>query len=127
MSLILILFQKYFGALLNIGIVLPESRRASRLHVSPTLPVFRTWSFRVRFFSIFAINTHTNGWIVGQAAYNSTITLKEEYLPVAIDILVAAGCDLMVFNLVNELVAAGIVKVPNTGSTLYGDGTIYYH
>jgi hypothetical protein len=27
------------------------------------------------------------------AAYNSTITLKEEYLPVAIDIIAAKGCD----------------------------------
>lgn len=32
----------------------------------------------------------------------------------------------MIFNLVNELVAAGIVKEPVTGSTLYGDGTTYY-
>ncbi|KAE8356779.1 amidase signature domain-containing protein [Aspergillus coremiiformis] len=63
---------------------------------------------------------------VGQARYNSTITQQEEYLPVAVDIIAPHGCDLMVFNLVNELVAQGIVKEPVTGSSLYGDGTIYY-
>jgi hypothetical protein len=45
---------------------------------------------------------------------------------VAIDFIVPRGCDLMVFNLVNELVEAGIVKEPVAGSALYGDGVIYY-
>ncbi|KAJ5683420.1 hypothetical protein N7462_006585 [Penicillium macrosclerotiorum] len=64
---------------------------------------------------------------IGQAKYNSSITGQEEYLPVAVDFIAPHGCDLMIFNLVNELVAAGIVQEPVTGSTLYGDGTIYYH
>ncbi|KAJ5541336.1 hypothetical protein N7494_006412 [Penicillium frequentans] len=63
---------------------------------------------------------------IGQALYNSTVTLKEEYLPVAVDFIAPHGCDLMIFNLVNELVEAGIVKEPVAGSTLYGDGVIYY-
>ncbi|KAJ5760754.1 hypothetical protein N7520_007910 [Penicillium odoratum] len=63
---------------------------------------------------------------IGQALYNSTITLQEEYLPVAVDFIVPHGCDLMVFNLVNELVETGIVKEPVAGSTLYGDGVTYY-
>ncbi|KAL4862608.1 hypothetical protein BDV12DRAFT_207102 [Aspergillus spectabilis] len=63
---------------------------------------------------------------VGEARYNSTITLREEYLPVAVDIIAPHGCDLMVFNLVNELVDAGIVKQPVTGSSMYGNGTAYY-
>ncbi|KAJ5643729.1 uncharacterized protein N7484_006236 [Penicillium longicatenatum] len=63
---------------------------------------------------------------IGQTLYNSTITLKEEYLPVAVDFIAPHGCDLMIFNLVNELVEAGIVKEPVAGSTLYGDGVIYY-
>jgi hypothetical protein len=63
---------------------------------------------------------------VGEARYNSTITLREEYLPVAVDIIAPHGCDLMVFNLVNELVEAGIVKEPVTGSSMYGNGTAYY-
>lgn len=52
--------------------------------------------------------------------------MREEYLPVAVDIIAPHGCDLMVFNLVNELVEKGIVKEPVAGSTMYGDETIYY-
>ncbi|RDW72673.1 glutamyl-tRNA(Gln) amidotransferase, subunit A [Aspergillus mulundensis] len=67
---------------------------------------------------------------VGQARYNSTITLREEYLPVAVDIIAPHGCDLMVFSLVNELVERGIVGEPGTGSVMYpratGDERIYY-
>ncbi|KAL4805774.1 amidase signature domain-containing protein [Aspergillus unguis] len=63
---------------------------------------------------------------IGQARYNSTITMREEYLPVAVDFIVPHGCDLMVFNLVNELVEKGIVREPVTGSTMYGDETTYY-
>ncbi|KAL3476822.1 amidase signature domain-containing protein [Aspergillus californicus] len=63
---------------------------------------------------------------VGEAPYNSTITLQEEYLPVAVDIIAPHGCDLMVFNLVNELVENGIVKEPVAGSSMYGNGTTYY-
>ncbi|KAJ5364919.1 uncharacterized protein N7496_010632 [Penicillium cataractarum] len=64
---------------------------------------------------------------IGQAKYNSTITEQEEYLPVAVDFIAPHGCDLMIFNLVSDLVAAGVVIPPVTGSTLYGDGTIYYN
>ncbi|KAG8526482.1 uncharacterized protein KY384_008682 [Bacidia gigantensis] len=57
---------------------------------------------------------------VGQAAYNSTITLHEEFLPVTIDIMAAKGCDGLIFNLVQDLVSAGIAKVPLTGQTIAG-------
>ncbi|KAL2845505.1 amidase signature domain-containing protein [Aspergillus pseudoustus] len=63
---------------------------------------------------------------IGEAAYNSTITLQQEYLPVAIDFIAPHGCDLMVLNLINELVEEGIVKEPTTGSSMYGDGTTYF-
>lgn len=52
--------------------------------------------------------------------------MQQEYLPVAVDFIAPHGCDLMVFNLINELVEAGIVKQPDTGSTLYGDEVTYY-
>ena len=58
---------------------------------------------------------------IGQAAYNSTITLQTEYLPVAVDILAAKGCDGMIFELAERLQAAGIVRAVETGSTLYGE------
>jgi hypothetical protein len=57
--------------------------------------------------------------VVGQAAYNSTITLQEEYLPVTVDILAAKGCDGMIFALAEALTNAGILKVPGTGSLMY--------
>jgi len=63
---------------------------------------------------------------IGQAAYNSTITLQSEYLPVAVDIMAAKGCDGMIFELVEKLQAEGIVKVVGTGSTMYaGEDKIY--
>ncbi|KAJ5951943.1 uncharacterized protein N7479_010356 [Penicillium vulpinum] len=63
---------------------------------------------------------------IGEALYNSTVTLQQEYLPVSVNFLAPHGCDLMVFNLVNELVEAGIVKEPSAGSSMYGDGVTYY-
>jgi hypothetical protein len=53
---------------------------------------------------------------VGQASYNSTITLQEEILPVSVDIIAAKGCDGMIFALAKELLDAGILKMPATGS-----------
>lgn len=62
---------------------------------------------------------------IGQAAYNSSITLQTEYLPVAVDIVAAKGCDGMVFELVERLQRAGIVREVGTGSTLFeGDDRI---
>ena len=57
--------------------------------------------------------------LVGQASYNSVITLKSEVLPVAVDVLVAKGCDMVILELANQLVDAGIIKVPVTGSSLF--------
>jgi hypothetical protein len=57
-----------------------------------------------------------NHCAVGQASYNSTITLQEEVLPVSVDIIAAKGCDGMIFALAKELLDAGILKIPATGS-----------
>ena len=57
---------------------------------------------------------------VGQATYNSTITLHEEELPITIDFLAAKGCDGMIFQLVEELRKAGIVSVVQAGQTILG-------
>ena len=61
---------------------------------------------------------------VGEATYNSTITNHEEVLPVTVDIMAAKGCDGMLFNLINDLVDNGILKVPVTGRSLESGGTI---
>jgi hypothetical protein len=60
------------------------------------------------------------GWqIVGQAPYNSTITQHEEFLPVAVNIIAAPGCDGVIFDLAVQLQEAGIINVPESGSTMY--------
>lgn len=56
---------------------------------------------------------------IGQAAYNSTITLQTEYLPVSVDLVAGKGCDGMLFALAEELTTAGILKIPGVGSTMY--------
>ena len=56
---------------------------------------------------------------VGQASYNSTITLQSEMLPVAVDIMAAKGCDGMIFELAEKLLAAGVIGVPKTGATVF--------
>ncbi|RDL36007.1 putative Glutamyl-tRNA(Gln) amidotransferase subunit A [Venustampulla echinocandica] len=56
---------------------------------------------------------------IGQASYNSTITLQEEVLPVAVSIVAAKGCDGMIFTLAEKLLAAGILKIPKTGSVTF--------
>ncbi|KAF8860529.1 putative Glutamyl-tRNA amidotransferase subunit A [Acephala macrosclerotiorum] len=56
---------------------------------------------------------------IGQAPYNSTISLHEEQLPVAIDIIAAPGCDAVVFELAEQLQQAGIINAPKAGSTMY--------
>lgn len=56
---------------------------------------------------------------IGQAAYNSTVTLQTEYLPVSVDLVAAKGCDGMLFALAEELTTAGILRIPGVGSTMY--------
>ena len=56
---------------------------------------------------------------VGQAAYNSTVTLQVEYLPVTVDIVASKGCDGMIFALAEALTTAGVHKIPKTGSVMY--------
>jgi hypothetical protein len=56
---------------------------------------------------------------IGQAAYNSTISMQEEMLPVAVNLVAAKGCDGIIFTLAEKLLAAGILKVPKTGSETF--------
>ena len=57
---------------------------------------------------------------VGQANYFANTTMHQEALPVTVDIIAAKGCDLMIAQLAQDLVAAGIISVPLTGGTIYG-------
>ncbi|RAL60135.1 hypothetical protein DID88_000760 [Monilinia fructigena] len=56
---------------------------------------------------------------VGQVAYNSSISLQTEYLPVAIDVVARKGCDGMIFELAKRLLEEGILVVPKAGSVMY--------
>jgi hypothetical protein len=55
---------------------------------------------------------------VGEIPYESTISLKTEYLPVAVNMLVAPGCDLVLANLVKELEETGILRPSRAGSRI---------
>ena len=61
---------------------------------------------------------------IGSGSYFSNSTLHTEELPVTIDFLAAKGCDGMIFNLVKDLMAAGIVNASMTGQTLEGGGEV---
>jgi len=63
---------------------------------------------------------------VGQATYNSVITGVQEVLPVAVDIMVAKGCDNVLFKLSEALVEAGILNVSKAGRSLVDGGEILY-
>ncbi|KAH6672025.1 amidase signature domain-containing protein [Halenospora varia] len=56
---------------------------------------------------------------IGQAPYYSTITNHTEYLPVAVNIVAAPGCDAVIFKIAEELQNAGIINAPKAGSTMY--------
>jgi len=55
---------------------------------------------------------------VGEVAYESTVSLQTEYLPVAVNLLVAKGCDLVLANLVKELEEEGILRASRAGSRI---------
>lgn len=57
---------------------------------------------------------------IGQVPSHSNITNHVEYLPVAVDIMAAKGCDGMLVKLAQDLVTAGILKQPLAGQTIYG-------
>lgn len=55
---------------------------------------------------------------IGQVAYNSSISMQTEYLPVAIDVVARKGCDGMIFELAKRLLKEGILVVPKAGSVM---------
>ncbi|KAL6360036.1 hypothetical protein LRP88_05734 [Fusarium phalaenopsidis] len=60
---------------------------------------------------------------LGQIPVFSSITNHTEFLPVTIDVIAARGCDGLIARLAKDLVAAGVLNAPSTGSGLDG-GTI---
>ncbi|KAJ5232560.1 centractin- actin- protein of the dynactin complex [Penicillium chermesinum] len=60
---------------------------------------------------------------LGQVSSFSPITNHTELLPVTVDVIAARGCDGLIAKLARDLVDAGILVAPRTGSGLNG-GTI---
>lgn len=63
---------------------------------------------------------------VGQASYFSNITLHEEYLPVTVNVMAARGCDGMLFGLVQDLVAEGLLKATVAGQSAVDGGQVLF-
>ena len=61
---------------------------------------------------------------IGEATYFSNITQHEEKLPVTVDIMAARGCDGLIYDLVRDLVEAGILKPSVAGRSNVGGGEI---
>jgi hypothetical protein len=61
---------------------------------------------------------------LGEAPYNSTITGRVEYLPVTADLMVAKGCDGMLFSLIEDLYKVGILKESQPGRSVVSGGDI---
>jgi hypothetical protein len=61
-----------------------------------------------------------NVFPIGQVDYTSSITRHVEQLPVAVNIMVAKGCDGLIVKLAQDLTEAGILAIPQAGSTILG-------
>lgn len=61
---------------------------------------------------------------IGEVSSWSSITNHVEYLPVAVGVLAAKGCDGLLSRLAIDLVEAGIIQAPKVGSTLRGGAVL---
>ncbi|KAH9905984.1 amidase signature domain-containing protein [Xylariomycetidae sp. FL2044] len=56
---------------------------------------------------------------IGEVTYQSTITMQDEYMPVAMALRMARGCDYVLASLVRDLEEAGVLRPVATGSRLF--------
>ncbi|RDI88203.1 hypothetical protein Vi05172_g1729 [Venturia inaequalis] len=56
---------------------------------------------------------------LGQVPYFSNVTFRTEMVPVTINMVVKRGCDFMLYNMIEKLADAGILKTVKTGSTAF--------
>lgn len=56
---------------------------------------------------------------IGQASYESVISLQTEKVPVVIDLMAYPGCDNMSRALVRSLAEKGIIKTVKTGKNAF--------
>jgi hypothetical protein len=57
---------------------------------------------------------------LGQVASRSNITHHDEFMPVAVDVMAAKGCDGLLIKLAQDLTTAGILTPPQVGGTILG-------
>ncbi|EFY84687.1 glutamyl-tRNA(Gln) amidotransferase [Metarhizium acridum CQMa 102] len=63
---------------------------------------------------------------IGELAYESIVTNHTEVLPVSVDMMAAKGCDGVIFSLVQDLHAAGILTTVKTGRSIVDGEDILY-
>ena len=56
---------------------------------------------------------------IGQVPYFSPVTLHEELVPVTVSMVVKRGCDFVLFDLIERLADAGVVRAVKTGRTAF--------
>lgn len=56
---------------------------------------------------------------IGQVPYASNVTFHQEMVPVTVSVIAKRGCDFMLFNMVEKLADAGVLKTVKTGRTAF--------
>lgn len=56
---------------------------------------------------------------IGQVPYFSQVTFHEEMVPVTINMVMKRGCDFVLYNMIERLADAGVLKTVKTGRTAY--------
>lgn len=56
---------------------------------------------------------------IGQVKYFSPVTKKVEVVPVTINMVIERGCDFVLYEMIERMVDAGILKKIMTGGTAF--------
>ncbi|KAI7153411.1 hypothetical protein KC349_g8396 [Hortaea werneckii] len=60
--------------------------------------------------------------VIGQFPYFSRVTFHEEMVPVTINMVIKRGCDFILYEMIDRLAEAGILKEVRTGRTAFPTG-----
>ncbi|KAF9765436.1 hypothetical protein IL306_002281 [Fusarium sp. DS 682] len=56
---------------------------------------------------------------IGQVTYQSNVTFQEEMMPVTVNMVAKRGCDFVLFNFINKLVAKGVLSSVQPGKQAF--------
>jgi hypothetical protein len=56
---------------------------------------------------------------IGQVEYWSPVTKRREWMPVTVSLVIKRGCDFVVYEMVERMAEAGILKTVKTGKTAF--------